>query len=237
MTDPTLRTADDKLAGASCPYCRFPFKQGVEVVVCGACGAPQHADCWNDNGGCAVVACEGGRVSAPNGRRPVISAAAEPQPSSTGKRRRRDRLGLSASVAVLAFAVLVLAVTLLVGTRDSKTSAPRLQPVGPTRSASARPIHVRAGTRVHGWPKGFAGYTVALASDLERSDAVNAVSKARSAGLPSVGVLVSANYASLAPGYLFVFSGVYGSATEAAPHVSKARRAGFSDAYVRRVAE
>lgn len=46
--------------GRSCPYCRFPLKQGIEMTRCGVCAAPHHADCWSDNGGCAVVACPGG---------------------------------------------------------------------------------------------------------------------------------------------------------------------------------
>jgi Prokaryotic RING finger family 1 len=46
--------------GRACPYCRFPLKEGVQIVVCGVCGAPHHADCWHDNGGCAVIACAGG---------------------------------------------------------------------------------------------------------------------------------------------------------------------------------
>jgi hypothetical protein len=88
-----------------------------------------------------------------------------------------------------------------------------------------------------GWPAGFSGYTVALASDIIRSDAMGAVAKARTAGLSHVGVLRSDRYASLRPGYWFVFSGVYVTAEEARREVSAAVDAGFSDAYVRRVAE
>jgi F0F1-type ATP synthase membrane subunit c/vacuolar-type H+-ATPase subunit K len=86
------------------------------------------------------------------------------------------------------------------------------------------------------WPAGFAGYTVALASDIIRSDAVGAVAKARAAGLPDAGMLRSDRYASLTPGYWFVFSGVYAT-VERAIHEVPAAAAGFSDAYVRRVAE
>lgn len=46
--------------GRACPYCRFPLKESVEIVECGICHAPHHGDCWQDNGGCAVVACAGG---------------------------------------------------------------------------------------------------------------------------------------------------------------------------------
>lgn len=50
--------------GRACPYCRFPLKEGVAIAVCGACGAAHHDDCWQDNGGCAVIACAGGPAAA-----------------------------------------------------------------------------------------------------------------------------------------------------------------------------
>jgi hypothetical protein len=83
-----------------------------------------------------------------------------------------------------------------------------------------------------GWPGGF---TVALASDTTRADAVSASARARAAGIPSVGIVQSSRYRSLTPGYWFVFSGVYRSAAVARTHVGPAVRAGFSDAYVRRM--
>ena len=46
--------------GRACPYCRFPLKQGVEVVQCAHCSSSHHSDCWDDNRGCAIVACQGG---------------------------------------------------------------------------------------------------------------------------------------------------------------------------------
>ncbi|HST54697.1 MAG TPA: zinc ribbon domain-containing protein [Solirubrobacteraceae bacterium] len=87
-----------------------------------------------------------------------------------------------------------------------------------------------------GWPSGFDGYTVALASDTVSANAVNAARRARSAGLSDVGVLQSSAYSSLTPGYWFVFSGVYSSTSAAQDDVHAAVAAGFSDAYVRRVA-
>jgi hypothetical protein len=120
--------------------------------------------------------------------------------------------------------------------------APR-DPRTPERS-SAPPPSIDAGGRSQsagadgaGWPVGFVGYTVALASDVIRSDAVGALAKASAAGLHRVGVLRSDRYASLTPGYWFVFSGVYATVGEARREVPAAVDAGFSDAYVRRVAE
>lgn len=53
--------------GRACPYCRFPLKQGVAVVTCPICDATHHAECWRDNGGCAIVACAGGPTTRPAG--------------------------------------------------------------------------------------------------------------------------------------------------------------------------
>lgn len=57
---PQERPATKAETGRVCPYCRFPLKEGIAMVQCGVCSAPHHADCWQDNGGCAVVACAGG---------------------------------------------------------------------------------------------------------------------------------------------------------------------------------
>src|SRR5205807_1402812 len=53
-------TATRDQTGRACPYCRFPLKEGTEMVVCGTCKAAHHADCWDDNHGCAVVGCAAG---------------------------------------------------------------------------------------------------------------------------------------------------------------------------------
>ena len=85
------------------------------------------------------------------------------------------------------------------------------------------------------WPTSD-GYTVILQSipaGAGRTNAVRTAKEALSAGLPQVGVLDSAQYSSLHPGYYVVFSGVYPSNGEAAARVSEAQRAGFRAAYVR----
>ncbi|HEY7961718.1 MAG TPA: hypothetical protein VID29_07345 [Solirubrobacteraceae bacterium] len=122
-------------------------------------------------------------------------------------------------------------------TRASSDSRTVTEPSGRSASVESGAAIVRSSVYGAGWPAGFAGYTVALASDIIRSDAVGAVVKARTAGLRHVGVLRSDRYGSLRPGYWFVFSGVYATADEARREVSAAVVAGFSDAYVRRVAE
>jgi hypothetical protein len=60
--------------------------------------------------------------------------------------------------------------------------------------------------------------------------------QAAKAGLSEAGVLDSSNYASLQPGYLVVFTGVYASKADADAAVSTARQAGFAGAYSRQIA-
>jgi hypothetical protein len=62
---PLRRTATEVDTGRACPYCRFPLKEGVEVVQCESCDSAHHGDCWDDNGGCAIVACQGGPGAEP----------------------------------------------------------------------------------------------------------------------------------------------------------------------------
>ena len=88
------------------------------------------------------------------------------------------------------------------------------------------------------WPEGKSGYTNVLESlplAAGRANAVARARKAKRAGLLAVGVLVSSQYSSLHPGYYVVFSGIYGSQSEASAAVSTAHAHGFPDAYQTRV--
>src|SRR5258708_4344570 len=54
-----------------CPYCTTPLGD-APAHECEGCGARHHADCWSDNGGCAVALCrEGPEGSDPALRPPV----------------------------------------------------------------------------------------------------------------------------------------------------------------------
>ena len=80
------------------------------------------------------------------------------------------------------------------------------------------------------------GYTVILQSipaGASRANAVRTAKQALAASLPQVGVLDSAQYSSLHPGYYVVFSGVYPSNAAASVHITEAQQAGFRAAYVR----
>jgi hypothetical protein len=55
--------------------------------------------------------------------------------------------------------------------------------------------------------------------------------RAAAAGLPQVGVLDSAGFASLVPGYEIVFSGIYGGAADAESALAIVEARGYDGAY------
>ena len=89
------------------------------------------------------------------------------------------------------------------------------------------------------WPANENGWTIVLVSYPKlngRPSALDTATKAAKAGLTQVGVLDSSRYASLQPGYFVVFTGVYGSKSDADAAVATARQAGFGGAYSRQIA-
>lgn len=121
-------------------------------------------------------------------------------------------------------------------------TTPTTTAAAPTTTArgatTAAPTTSTAPQGLVSWPSGRSGYTVVVASvpvTAGRSSAVANAHRALAAGLASVGVLESSQYSSLHPGYYVVFSGIYGSAAEAARAVSAARSAGFANPYARQI--
>jgi hypothetical protein len=87
------------------------------------------------------------------------------------------------------------------------------------------------------WP-GRNGFTVVLESIPTSAGRSFALARARSAarsGLPRVGILDSGRYSSLHPGYFVVFSGVYGTRSEADQARITARAKGYPNAYAREI--
>jgi hypothetical protein len=89
------------------------------------------------------------------------------------------------------------------------------------------------------WPSTkSSAYTVVLVSLPSaggHAAALTQAHKALDSGLQQVGVLDSARFATLHPGYFVVFSGIFSSASDAAAALSQAHANGFSAAYVRQV--
>ena len=117
------------------------------------------------------------------------------------------------------------------------TSGPLPNPPGaPSTGAATVPAPNPNALAV--WPAGQSGYTLVLESLPAaggRAAAVARARRAKKAGLKDVGVLLSAQYSSLHPGYFVVFSGIYATQAQAAAAVSSAHASGFPDAYQTRV--
>jgi len=89
------------------------------------------------------------------------------------------------------------------------------------------------------WPATRRGWTVVLASVPAgrgaREDARAKATEASALGLPRVGVLSTDDFATLNPGYLVVYSGVYRTQARAQA-AAQAARARFASAYPRLIA-
>jgi hypothetical protein len=99
-----------------------------------------------------------------------------------------------------------------------------------------RPAPVQRAKGLAAWPRRD-GYTVviaALPTKLGQERAVARARRALRAGLSDVGLLASSGYASLHPGYLVVFSGIYETPEEAEAALPRAKSA-FKSAYVQEV--
>ena len=86
------------------------------------------------------------------------------------------------------------------------------------------------------WPAGKSGWTIVLDSVPATNGRAGAVAEAKQAarlGMKEVGVLDSARFSSLHPGYFVVFAGIYDSEAEAQSHVIEAHRHGYRGPYPR----
>jgi hypothetical protein len=120
--------------------------------------------------------------------------------------------------------------TVTTGTLPKAPGAPS------TPSATTPTPPIAAGLAA--WTRKATGYTDVLASvplSAGRAVAVARARQAKAGGLPKAGVLVSAQYPSLHPGYYAVFSGVYSTPATAVAALTAAHARGFTDAYVARV--
>ena len=89
------------------------------------------------------------------------------------------------------------------------------------------------------WPASENGWTIVLVSypkTTGRHAALATATRGARAGLRQVGILDSARFASLQPGYFVVFSGIYATKSDADAGVATARGAGFGGAYSRQIA-
>lgn len=135
----------------------------------------------------------------------------------------------------------------LVRTNAGPTTAPPTQTAPePTLQTSTSTTGTTTTTRpkprpkatVVAWPAGRAGWTIVLDSVPATNGRAGALAEAKQAsrlGLTQVGVLDSAQFSSLHPGYFVVFTGVYGTEAAAQSHIIDAHRRGYSEPYPRQI--
>jgi hypothetical protein len=210
-----------------CPRCAAPFAEGQEY--CLECGA---------------------RIPARSGLVASLGSA------------WRRRLGwypgdwiwpALLALVVAAAAALVSAVWLadrsssangtLVRTEARSSPAPATQtPPEPTATVPTATGTTRAAPRpappatLVTWPAGKSGWTIVLDSVPTVNGRTGAVAEAKQAlrlGLKQVGVLDSASFSSLHPGYFVVFAGIYDTQAEAQSHIIDAHRHGYRGPYSR----
>lgn len=90
---PNVATPD--MSGRSCPYCRFPLKEGAPIATCADCRAVHHEDCWGENNGCAIGGC--GAKAALNAAPPVTARKAVPTLAPTAAAWRSPPSGVAAA--------------------------------------------------------------------------------------------------------------------------------------------
>jgi hypothetical protein len=133
--EPTGAVGDE--AGRSCPYCRFPLKEGAEVVRCPVCGAVHHAECWEENGGCAVVGCAG--RAAPDTLQaadaPARAAASRVQAEPVSPSGRGGAFWFALSAFILAAGAGAVVVAFVLTGRSPKSEATN-QRTKPTPAAT-----------------------------------------------------------------------------------------------------
>jgi hypothetical protein len=134
--------------------------------------------------------------------------------------------------AALALLIAVGGAAVAIAATDESTGSPEVITAtggfvtSPTTDTATSPTD-DVPVAVAEWPAGDDGWTISLGSIPQtegRRAAEARARQARQAGLRSVGILDSSQYASLHPGYWVVFTGIYGSAAEATPDLPRARR-------------
>jgi hypothetical protein len=120
---------------------------------------------------------------------------------------------------------------------EPTTTATTTTPAGPGATRPAPPPPAPPAT-LSLWPAGKNGWTIVLDSLPATNGRAGAVAEAKQAlhlGLKQVGVLNSARFSSLHPGYIVVFAGIYDTEADAQSHLVDAHLKGYRGPYLRQI--
>jgi hypothetical protein len=122
--------------------------------------------------------------------------------------------------------------------QQTTQTAPEPTTTPTTATAPAPPPPPPPANTLTLWPPARSGWTVVLDSLPSVNGRAPATAEARQAlhlGLKKVGVLDSAQFSSLHPGYYVVFFGIFASQTAAQSSIIDAHQKGYGGAYPRRI--
>jgi hypothetical protein len=211
---------------------------GEQGEPCSSCGMPLASDqryclnCGNRRGG-PRLDFEKELLGGGTGEPPAGNGAA---PSSAPERPPQRDVGPIAAVAGIAALGAMLLIGVLIGKGNTSSTTPAAAPVVQVGGAATTAgtgtgtdtgasIATASQTFKSDWPSGKTGYTVELGSLPKQGTSASQVeaqkSDAESKGASDVGALDSDLYASLPAGNFIVYSGVYGTKSEATKALSK----------------
>ncbi|HEX3267948.1 MAG TPA: hypothetical protein VHQ98_08200 [Gaiellaceae bacterium] len=132
----------------------------------------------------------------------------------------------------------VVATTAATSLQDTTTAPPPTTAATTATTPATSPKPPPPPQAPASWPAGKSGWTIVLDSVPSPNGRAAALAEAKQAlhvGMKQVGVLDSAGFSSLHPGYFVVFAGIYDTEAEAQSHVIDAHRHGYRGPYPRRI--
>lgn len=115
-----------------CAYCHHALGD-VAVEECPTCHTPHHAECWEENGGCAVAMCDSGpKLPYPSsdpltaGGRQRVNVALEEGEQGSRERPRSRRRAWKAIVLTIALALVVTGLLIFLFVSQSSGASSRV---------------------------------------------------------------------------------------------------------------
>ncbi len=182
-----------------------------------------------------IVLCPRCETPTSRGQEYCLECGVRLQGSSRVERPPRSTRGVRLRAISLALIAASGASVAVWATWDEAAATPIVTALG--GSIPVEQPAIERSSSLANWPQGREGWTIVLVSSPKvdgRDRAVALAQSAREKGLDQVGVLDSARYASLRPGYWVVFQGVYESQAEATGSLREAR-AGSKSARVQAI--